>query len=514
MANTSADFLLSVGINHETSLTEMQKGIQSIVEILDANPPKIKVEFDTSGTEITRLRKQVEDILKISRLGGKTASVDASSLTQTGTEAQKATEEISKLKSETSALSSAVDRASKRLDTMAGKLRDVRSSKSGETAISETTKQLIDLSAKIKEINGTNLGLSKQYNALKSTLGGESATGQNAAEVELLKNKYIELTKAVDLLRAKKATATQEDIQQIYTLQGELGNLIAKTRERITLEQETSATSQNAADNVVKVETKRQSVLKSIITLLGQVEKAERDWTAAKDGKSYRNYKAIHDMVEPLKQYRTELSAVFRGNLAYEQQINDTAGVVKELSIRFRENSNVIRGNGEATKTLTERVGSLAQKFGQWFSITRVIMAAYRAMRQMVSVSIELDDAMTQLKIVTKDTDETYEKFGDNIAKTAKKIGASITDLLDSTTTYARLGYSLEESSTLAEYTAMLQAVGDIDVSEAQDAITSIVKAFDVNIDDIESVMDKLVTTGRDYARQYSDVLKEIGYIG
>lgn len=89
MANTSADFLLSVGINHETSLTEMQKGIQSIVEILDANPPKIKVEFDTSETEITRLRKQVEDILKIGRLGGRTASVDTSSLTQTGTEAQK-----------------------------------------------------------------------------------------------------------------------------------------------------------------------------------------------------------------------------------------------------------------------------------------------------------------------------------------------------------------------------------------------------------------------------------------
>lgn len=39
----------------------------------------------------------------------------------------------------------------------------------------------------------------------------------------------------------------------------------------------------------------------------------------------------------------------------------------------------------------------------------------------------------------------------------------------------------------------------NIDVSAAQDAITAIVKAFNVNVDDIESVIDKLVTTGNNF---------------
>lgn len=43
----------------------------------------------------------------------------------------------------------------------------------------------------------------------------------------------------------------------------------------------------------------------------------------------------------------------------------------------------------------------------------------------------------------------------------------------------------------------MLQNVGDIDVSEAQDSITSIIKAFGISADQIESVMDKLVVTGK-----------------
>ena len=525
MENTNADFLLLVGVDTGTSVSVMQEGIQSIVDSLNDNPPKIKVEFDIGETSVNRLRSQVEDILKRGGLSGKTASVDTSSLTQTGTEAQKAAEEITRLKSETSALSSVVDRASKRLDTMAGKLKDIRNPKSGETAISETTKQLIDLSAKIKEIDGTNSGLAKQYHGLKSALGGESATGQNATDVELLKNKYLELMNAVELLRAKKTTAAQEEVQQIYTLQGELGSLIAKTHKRITVEQEATAAAKREASEAATAEAQRQSeitaaaakrpaILKSIIALLGQVEKAERNWTASQKGSTSTNYAKIQKMAEALRQYRIELENVSEDNPAFAEQIRKIDDGVKQLGIDFKDNSNIIQDSGKATKTFSERLGSLAQKFGYWFSITRVMMAAYRAIRQMISASIELDGAMTQLQIVTKDTDETYEKFGDNIAKTAKKIGASITDLLDSTTTYARLGYSLDESSALAEYTAMLQAVGNIDVSAAQDAITSIVKAFDVNTNDIESIMDKLVTTGRDNARQYSDVLKEIGYIG
>lgn len=85
-------------------------------------------------------------------------------------------------------------------------------------------------------------------------------------------------------------------------------------------------------------------------------------------------------------------------------------------------------------------------------------MYGIRSIRNMVTATIELDDAMTQLKIVTQDTDAAYEKYLDTVSKTATKIGSSISDLIDSTTTYARLGYSLEKSSTLAEYTAMLRS--------------------------------------------------------
>ena len=73
-----------------------------------------------------------------------------------------------------------------------------------------------------------------------------------------------------------------------------------------------------------------------------------------------------------------------------------------------------------------------------------------------------------------------------------------MTDITNAATTYARLGYSLEEAAKLAEYTAKLQNVGDIESSDAQDAVTAILKAYDeIDADHIEEVMNKLITTGR-----------------
>lgn len=110
------------------------------------------------------------------------------------------------------------------------------------------------------------------------------------------------------------------------------------------------------------------------------------------------------------------------------------------------------------------------------------------------------------MQIVTKASTAEMNEFADSAAATSKRVASSISDFVDSATTYARLGYTMSESSQLAEYTAMLQNVGDIDVSDAQDAITSIVKAFDVDTSEIESVMDKLVTTSNNFPISVSQI--------
>ena len=160
-----------------------------------------------------------------------------------------------------------------------------------------------------------------------------------------------------------------------------------------------------------------------------------------------------------------------------------------------------IKGN-----TMLTRFAQGIKKFGGWTIVTRALTAVIRLGRQMITNVKEIDTALTQFRIVTQASSEDITKFGTNVAQTAKKIGASITDLVDSATTYARLGYSLDESSVLAQYTSMLQAVGAIDTSDAQDAITAITKAYNIDVNQIESIMDKLVKVGNNFPISVSQI--------
>lgn len=154
-----------------------------------------------------------------------------------------------------------------------------------------------------------------------------------------------------------------------------------------------------------------------------------------------------------------------------------------------------------STATLSQQVNNVTTRIGGMFTGYMLLRRGMSTIREMINEAIELDDAMTQMRIVTKATGEQMVEFGDNISAAAQRVAAPITDLVDATTTFARLGYDMDSASKLAEFTGMLQQVGDISADSAQDAITSIMKAFpkDADIKNIESIMDRLVATGNGF---------------
>ena len=217
--------------------------------------------------------------------------------------------------------------------------------------------------------------------------------------------------------------------------------------------------------------------------------------------------------------------------------LEDNADKAGQYADRLREIQELLNGNTDPTMlrqlsaefaniksqvgTGSEAVSSFGSQFGRAIGMAMGIGSVYQivnkvigAIKDMVKTTIELEDAMAQLKIVTGASDDTLSSYFTNIAGTAKEIGGNIKDLIEATTTYSRLGYSLEESSILAKYTNMLQNVGDVDVSTAQNAITAITKAFDISADQIESVMDKLVAVGNNYPVSVSDLAQGINNAG
>lgn len=135
--------------------------------------------------------------------------------------------------------------------------------------------------------------------------------------------------------------------------------------------------------------------------------------------------------------------------------------------------------------------------FGTHFS-TMITMAALHQMQNALRVVyqnvVEIDSAMTELRKVTNLTASGYEEFMDRAAVQAQKLGISISDFINSTADWARLGYDEQDAEELARVSSLLKNVGDgiESASDASSYLISGMQGFDLAADQASEFLDVL----------------------
>ena len=121
--------------------------------------------------------------------------------------------------------------------------------------------------------------------------------------------------------------------------------------------------------------------------------------------------------------------------------------------------------------------------------------------RQGIQSVRELDLALTELKKVTDETEETYDKFLDTAAKTGARIGSTLSNVTSATAEFAKLGYNISEAAAMAEAALVYTNVGDnMSVETASQSIISTLKAFGIEADNTMSIVDKFNEIGNNFA--------------
>ena len=174
---------------------------------------------------------------------------------------------------------------------------------------------------------------------------------------------------------------------------------------------------------------------------------------------------------------------------------------MSKLNQKFREITSNARAAGEAGKTLGDTIREKLGKFVGWFSIATVVMRAVNELKNMYRTVVELDSAMVGLRKVSDETEQSYTKFFTTATQKAKELGASITDVINSTTEFARLGYNLADSTQLAEVATLYKNVGDgIDIGQATTNIISTMKGFGIAAKDSQQIVDIFNKVGNEFA--------------
>lgn len=153
-----------------------------------------------------------------------------------------------------------------------------------------------------------------------------------------------------------------------------------------------------------------------------------------------------------------------------------------------------------AQETLGQKITRVFKdKFG-YGVMAGAAASARKAISQLYTNVVELEDAMAQMKIVTGASAKALKEYSEGAADAAKATGRTMTEIMASSTEYARLGYNLEESLKLSETTAKLSNVADIDTAEATSAMTAILKGFRLEASDAEMVGDMMTEVANKYA--------------
>ena len=148
----------------------------------------------------------------------------------------------------------------------------------------------------------------------------------------------------------------------------------------------------------------------------------------------------------------------------------------------------LIHGFKEKSKAIVQYLASMT-------SIYRI----FGMIRQGINYIKEIDAALTELRKVTDETEETYNKFLDTASETAYRLGSTLVEVTNATAEFAKLGYSMEMAAEMGEAALVYANVGDGigSAQEAADSIISTLKGFKLEAKDAMLIVDKFNEVGK-----------------
>ena len=135
-------------------------------------------------------------------------------------------------------------------------------------------------------------------------------------------------------------------------------------------------------------------------------------------------------------------------------------------------------------------------KFASWMGLTMVTASVAREIRGMYSTVAELDTALVDLNKTFQGTSADLEDFYYGANKVAKQLGSTTKEIIDSASSWSRLGYSNKESALqMAETSSIFASVSpDMDLEQATTSLTSILKAYKDYGITTENALDEVVS--------------------
>lgn len=142
------------------------------------------------------------------------------------------------------------------------------------------------------------------------------------------------------------------------------------------------------------------------------------------------------------------------------------------------------------------------------------IFAIERAMSQLVTTTIEVEQAFTNIRALTNSSNRDFKKLGDGLFNVAKNTGLAFKDVADSAEEFARQGLGVTETLKRTNAALALSRLGAMDAVNATESLTAALNTFGSSVSDATVVVNKLAQVDAEFAVSSGDLAEAIKRTG
>ena len=180
-----------------------------------------------------------------------------------------------------------------------------------------------------------------------------------------------------------------------------------------------------------------------------------------------------------------------------------------QAAAEFRQIKSEAQAAGLTVSSFATSLGKMALQCVGLGSGLMVMQKAFTMIKEGISTVRELDTALIDLQKTAQATPEQLTDYYYEANESAKQLGVTTKELIQASADWSRLGYSLPDSKTMAEVSAVFEAISpDMDMDKSVNGLVSSMKAFGIEASDaLDGVASKINVLGNSQAVSNGDLV-------
>ena len=316
-------------------------------------------------------------------------------------------------------------------------------------------------------------GIKKDIDILKSA--------EKSIEIEMASDRFSSLEEDMDI---KREEAIQKHRRQSKASLLGIGDA-----------EDTLKAFEKYATKRMKLESEIEQAQLKASTTVGNEKKAWENVVALKQ-QSLDKTKETYNILE--QQARKKVG---------DQRVDEITEAVKEQrAILSAQKFAGNRGNRTIFDVIKSDIQRATMRITDFGLAARVLNTARKEIQQVYQNILKLDEAMTNLRIVTGSNTEQAKNMMNTYNDLAMQLGTTTQAVAQSAAEWLRQGYSVSEANELIKSSTYLSRLGFMDMGQSVTALTSVMKGFRIEATNSMDIVDKLTQLDAKYATTAGDI--------